>query len=163
MAFAGRRRTLSPGPSSRRYVPYDDYPPSRAGPPLPEYANSYRPDSNTYRPESNTYRPDSNNYRPEINSYRPAPNVYRPGRTYLSRSPSPDRYESPHRPEVDAWGRAVSWSAPSAAWTERNSLPSRTPLMPEPQGRRDIMAERMFEPSDSWKDGHLDRPAPVEV
>ncbi|KAG2154269.1 uncharacterized protein EDB93DRAFT_1248464 [Suillus bovinus] len=123
-----RRRSPSPGPSSRRYAPYDSYIP-RGGP-------SYRSDDHP-----NVYRP----------------NAWRPER-YNSRSPSPDRYERSRSMEPRFWDSGARWQPP---WQDRRSSPS-PPALRE-KLRRDTMAERMFEPSDSWKQSHVDRSGRYEV
>jgi hypothetical protein len=117
-----RRRSPSPGPSSRRYPPYDSYVP-RGG---PSHRNDDHP--NMYRP--NTWRQER----------------------YNSRSPSPDRYERSRPTEPRTWDSSSRWQP---SWPDRRSSPS----PPPPRGglRRDTMAERMFEPSDSWKQSHVDR------
>ncbi|KAG2068017.1 hypothetical protein BDR04DRAFT_795265 [Suillus decipiens] len=122
-----RRRSPSPGPSSRRYGPYDSYIP-RGGP-------GYRSDDhpNIYRP--NTWRPER----------------------YSSRSPSPDRYDRSRSVEVRFWDASSRWQP----WQDRRSSPSPPPLREKP--RRDTMAERMFEPSDSWKQSHVDRSGRYEA
>ncbi|KAG1776872.1 hypothetical protein EV702DRAFT_316699 [Suillus placidus] len=123
-----RRRSPSPGPSSRRYAPYDSYIP-RGGP-------SYRSDDhpNIYRP--NTWRPER----------------------YNSRSPSPDRYDRPRSMEPRFWDSGSRWQS---SWPDRRSSPSPPPL--REKLRRDTMAERMFEPSDSWKQSHVDRSGRYEA
>lgn len=123
-----RRRSPSPGPSSRRYSPYDSYIP-RGGP-------SYRSDDHP-----NIYRPTA--WRPE---------------RYNSRSPSPDRYERSRSTEPRFWDPGSRWQS---SWQDRRSSPSPPPL--REKLRRDTMAERMFEPSDSWKQSHVDRPGRYEA
>lgn len=123
-----RRRSPSPGPSSRRYAPYDSYIP-RGGP-------SYRSDDHP-----NIYRP----------------NAWRPER-YNSRSPSPDRYDRSRSMEPRFWDSGSRWQS---SWQDRRTSPSPPPL--REKLRRDIMAERMFEPSDSWKQSHVDRSGRYEA
>ncbi|KAG2134844.1 hypothetical protein DEU56DRAFT_808995 [Suillus clintonianus] len=123
-----RRRSPSPGPSSRRYAPYDSYIP-RGGP-------SYRSDDH------------ANNYRP---------NTWRAER-YNSRSPSPDRYDRSRPMEPRFWDSGSRWQS---TWPDRRSSPSPPPL--REKLRRDTMAERMFEPSESWKQSHVDRSSRYEV
>ncbi|KAG1753622.1 uncharacterized protein EDB91DRAFT_1242605 [Suillus paluster] len=123
-----RRRSPSPGPSSRRYAPYDSYAP-RGGP-------SYRSDDH--------------------------PNIYRPGawrpERYNSCSPSPDRYDRSRPTEPRFWDSGPRWQS---SWQDRRSSPSPPPIREKP--RRDTMAERMFEPSDSWKQSHVDRSGRYEA
>ncbi|KAG0704921.1 hypothetical protein DFH29DRAFT_909244 [Suillus ampliporus] len=122
-----RRRSPSPGPSSRRYAPYDSY--------IPRGGLSYRSDDhpNIYR--SGTWRPER----------------------YNSRSPSPDRYDRSRPADPRFWDSGSRWQS---SWQDRRSSPSPPPL--REKLRRDTMAERMFEPSDSWKQSHVDRPGRYE-
>ncbi|KAH7907288.1 hypothetical protein BJ138DRAFT_520180 [Hygrophoropsis aurantiaca] len=84
------------------------------------------------------------------NNYRP--NTWRPGR-YHSRSPSPDRFERT-RPLEPHYGS--HWRPPSR--DEPRPPTSPVPPIAREKGRRDIMAERMFEPSDAWKQSQPERP-----
>lgn len=127
-----RRRSPSP---SRHHATYDSYVPSR---PMPIYRDEF----------PNVYRPASNSYRPEQAS------------TYYSQSPSPDRYMPLRMPESDAWDRSGPWQSVKApAWPERKlAPPSPTTSVSRNRGRGDpMLATRMFEPSDAWKQTHVDR------
>lgn len=133
-----RRRSPSPGPS-RRYNPYDSYIPPRSA---PAYRDDY---PNVYRP--NIYRPDQSSI-------------------YYSRTPSPDRYVPPRSLEIDTWDRST-WQAPirPPVWPERKPAPpSPTSSVSRDRTRRDSMlATRMFEPSDTWKQTHVDRPLRIDT
>lgn len=125
-----RRASPSPPPLSRRYDSYI--------PPQPRPGPSFRPE-----PYPNVYRPTN----------------YRPDSSYYSRSPSPERY-----PPTDSRDRLPSWQTPaksSSTWQD-----SRKPMPPSPtssvsrdrRSRDSMLATRMFEPSDAWKQSHTDRP-----
>ncbi|KAF8155607.1 hypothetical protein B0H34DRAFT_789745 [Crassisporium funariophilum] len=136
-----RRRSPSPGPSRRpfnSYVPHRSELPSRdAGP--------------------NVYRP--NNYRPDYAG------------TYYSRSPSPDPYGPSMRvSDPETWDRPSSWRPPppvktASAWPEIKPVPP-SPTTSSARGRGsrdDTTSSRLFEPSDSWKQTHVDRPLRVDT
>ncbi|KAF9444834.1 hypothetical protein P691DRAFT_304903 [Macrolepiota fuliginosa MF-IS2] len=127
-----RRRTPSPG-ASRRFS-YDSYTPNRVD---PLYRNEH---SNPYRP--NIYRPDY------------------PATNFWERSPTPDSYSyTPRSQDSDTRDRANTWHAPvksQSSWQDRKPIPS-SPVRDRPR-RDDTMATRIFEPSDSWKRDHNDRP-----
>lgn len=132
-----RHRSPSP-PVSRRYA-YNSYVPPR---PAPSHREDY---PNVYRP--NVYRPDAN--------------------TYYSRSPSPG-YPPARTSEPDPRDRGVSRQPASktpTARSERKPLPpSPTSSIPRDRTRRDsMMATRMFEPSDAWKQTHVDRPHRIDT
>lgn len=143
-----RRTPPSPVISSRRIsAPYDSYASSRAGP--------------SHRDEF----PNANNYRPDPNAWRLPP--ARTASAYYSRSPSPGRYDHSRGPELDTWGRPISpgsWQPATSSW--RPPVPS-PPSASRDRSHRDIMAQSMsqplFEPSDTWKKSHDDRPARNEV
>lgn len=91
------------------------------------------------------------------NSYRPLPPQDRSGR-YLSPSLSPDRYE-----RAPALGHDVldsnPWQLPSKPTVWQRPVPiSPKAVLPREDTRRhsrdSMMATRMFEPSDSWKQTH---------
>ncbi|KAF8183168.1 hypothetical protein BJ912DRAFT_557341 [Pholiota molesta] len=130
------RRPSPPSGSLRR--PYDSYTPSR-----PE--GSFR--ENT----PNVYRPGPNSYRPDYTG------------SYYSRSPSPDPYVAPPRSsDPDIWD-PHSWRPPpvetsNAVWPERKPLPASPTTSARGRAQRDDMPSRTFEPSDSWKQTHVDRP-----
>jgi hypothetical protein len=53
-----------------------------------------------------------------------------------------------------------SWHPPAKnqpSWQDRKPISS-SPIRDRPQ-RDDVMATRIFEPSDAWKRDHFDRPA----
>ena len=133
-----RRVSPSPGPSRR---PYDSYVP----PPRPDTFRDGGP---------NTYRP--NVYRPEHSS------------KYYSRSPSPDPYVPPSRAsDPDIWDRAPTWRPPtfvepSNIWPERKIVPPSPTTSARSRNSRDDPPTRLFEPSDSWKQIHHDRPSRVD-
>jgi hypothetical protein len=94
--------------------------------------------------------------------------VYRPDRwnAYYARSPSPDPYEHSRGRDADSWDRSA-WLA-----TDKTSSPQDRRLVAtsppasatRDRGRGDTMiATRMFEPSDAWKQTHVDRPVRVET
>lgn len=56
------------------------------------------------------------------------------------------------------WDSGSRWQS---SWQDRRSTPSPPPL--REKLRRDTMAERMFEPSDSWKQSHVDRSGRYEA
>jgi len=133
----GRRVSPSPGPSRR---PYDSYVP----PPRPDTFRDGGP----------------NNYRP---------NVYRPEHSskYYSRSPSPDPYIPPSRvSDPDIWDRAPTWRPPFAdapnIWPERKNVPPSPTTSARSRNSRDDSSSRLFEPSDSWKQTHHDRPSRLD-
>ena len=86
-----------------------------------------------------TYRSGyGDSYRPDGDSYRPlAGDSYRPDSWRPYRAPMGDHYEPS--------GNTDTWSSYHKGYGKRREW------APE---RRDIMAERMFEPSDSWKSSH---------
>lgn len=102
---------------------------------------------------SNVYRP--NNYRPDYSS------------SYYSRSPSPDSYGHRSRlPEPEVWDRGSSWRPPPLteapnSWAERKSIPPSPTTSSRGRGPRED-SNRMFEPSDSWKQSHNDRPPRID-
>ncbi|CAA7264339.1 unnamed protein product [Cyclocybe aegerita] len=130
-----RRRSPSPGPRQ-----YDRYVPPRPDPPFRDNA-------------PNVYRP--NNYRPDYSS------------TYYPRSPSPDAYGPPLR-DPDVWIRGSSWRPPPPpelpdVWPERKPLsPSPTTLGHRSRNSRDDGPSRMFEPSETWKQTHVERPSRID-
>jgi len=133
-----RRVSPSPGPSRR---PYDSYVP----PPRPDTFRDGGP---------NTYRP--NVYRPEHSS------------KYYSRSPSPDPYvPSSRASDPDIWDRAPTWRPPPFVdppnnWPERKTVPPSPTTSARSRSSRDDPSSRQFEPSDSWKQTHHDRPPRVD-
>ncbi|KDQ58610.1 hypothetical protein JAAARDRAFT_673701 [Jaapia argillacea MUCL 33604] len=118
--------------SYERPINHPPLPDSRS----PESSRAYRP-YDRYAPEasSSSYRDD------QLGSSRQSTWSAAP---YYSRSPSPERYE-PRTPATpaDPWGRSA-WRTQEYAWPERR----RRDTMAE------TMAERMFEPSESWKQTH---------
>ncbi|KAG5716420.1 hypothetical protein E4T56_gene9973 [Termitomyces sp. T112] len=95
-------------------------------------------------------------YYQQEDSYRP--NSYRPedDDPYYSRSPSPDHYSRYGRP-IDTWDRSEPWDSVSAPWDDPVVV-STSPTSSASKAWRDPMiATRMFEPSDSWKQSHVDR------
>ncbi|KAJ3508056.1 hypothetical protein NLJ89_g5969 [Agrocybe chaxingu] len=132
-----RRSSPSQGPRK-----YDRYVPLRPDPPFRDNV-------------PNVYRP--NNYRPDYTS------------TYYPRSPSPDAYGPPLRgSDPDVWDRGSSWRPPPPPeppnlWPERKPLPpSPTALGHRSRNSRDDGPSRMFEPSDTWKQTHVDRPSRID-
>ncbi|CAL1699223.1 unnamed protein product [Somion occarium] len=85
---------------------------------------------------SSTYRPDT----------------WRHPRSYYERTPSPEHYP---RQRSETWSHSDTWrgSEPSA-WAERRSPQYSTFEESSSRGRRDIPSERLFEPSDNWKQSH---------
>ncbi|KAF8884921.1 hypothetical protein CPB84DRAFT_149696 [Gymnopilus junonius] len=126
-----RRSSPSPGVSRRST---DTYMPPRS-----EYP--YRDGlSNVYRPSN--YRPDYSN-------------------SYYSRSPSPDSYGHRSRlSEPEVWDRGSSWRPPPVeapnGWPDRKIVPPSPTTSSRGRGTREE-SNRMFEPSDSWKQSHNDR------
>ncbi|THH21143.1 hypothetical protein EW146_g340 [Bondarzewia mesenterica] len=109
------------------------------------------PGPSRVRPTYDRYIPNQSTsaYRDEYpNVYRPDP--WRYERSYRPRTPSPDHYEPRH---------ADSWAPPNVRASSYNSsYPDRrhpSPPISRNRGRRDIMAERMFEPSEAWKESHV--------
>ncbi|KAF5379192.1 hypothetical protein D9615_005908 [Tricholomella constricta] len=103
-------------------------------------------------------------YYPPENSYRP--NSYRPDddNAYYSRSPSPDHYSRTYsrHPETETWERPEPWGSVPAPWEDLTMGPA-SPTSSSSKARRDSMlATRMFEPSDAWKQNHVDRPPRME-
>ncbi|XP_006463301.1 hypothetical protein AGABI2DRAFT_120121 [Agaricus bisporus var. bisporus H97] len=128
-----RRRTPSPPPHWR--PPYDSYTPERVVPPFrDENPNAYRP--NVYRPE-----------------YAAA--------EFWDPPPSPDPYlYSPRSQDIDTRESTNPWHPPAknqSSWQDRKSISS-SPTRDRPR-RDDLVATRIFEPSDAWKRDHFDRPA----
>ncbi|KAG6873092.1 hypothetical protein C0995_003138 [Termitomyces sp. Mi166 len=109
------------------------------------------------RPASPSRRYSSyDGYYSQEDSYRP--NSYRPedDDPYYSRSPSPDHYSRYGRP-IDTWERSEPWGSPPAPWDDPMVV-STSPVSSTSKAWRDPMiATRMFEPSDSWKQSHDDR------
>ncbi|KAG6897243.1 hypothetical protein C0992_003132 [Termitomyces sp. T32_za158] len=100
-------------------------------------------------PSYDAYYPQEDRYRP--NSYRPEDDD-----PYFSRSPSPDHYSRYGRP-IDTWDRTEPWGGIPAPWDEP-MVASTSPTSSTSKIWRDPMiATRMFEPSDSWKQSHVDR------
>ncbi|KAI0792311.1 hypothetical protein C8Q75DRAFT_592465 [Abortiporus biennis] len=120
-------RRSSPG-SSRQY-PYDRYMAEAYS------GTSYRGDyPSNYRTQ--TWRPDAPSYSP---------------------SSQLERFSQSRGMHNDSWTRtSSSWSGPSETqWTDSpQGSQYRSPYDTWPQSRRDTLAERMFEPSDSWKQYH---------
>ncbi|KIJ61642.1 hypothetical protein HYDPIDRAFT_159357 [Hydnomerulius pinastri MD-312] len=128
------------------FSPYDHPPRRRSPSPGP---SARRQPYDSYKPRGGApYRDDN------LNSYRP--NVYRPERFY-SRSPSPPRYDRSRPQEARQWDNNTRWQ--SASYYDRRSTPS----PPQWNKGRDTMAERMFEPSETWKQSHVDRPTRYEL
>ncbi|TFK26596.1 hypothetical protein FA15DRAFT_272337 [Coprinopsis marcescibilis] len=121
---ATHRRT--PSPTARRG--YDSYAPARG-------STSFREGPNVYR--INAYRPDYN------------------ANTVYTRSPSPDRYAGPSRiAESDSWDRQSAWPTGynrSTGWQDREPIPPSPIASTVSRGRDDMLATRMFEPQDGWK------------
>lgn len=147
------RRSPSP---PRRYMTYDRYVPSRSPPRSgPTWSDSYRPDSPS--PISGRYHADTPNpYR--ARSPSPWTTLRLTPKPYLARSQSPE-YFSSYVPDVDPWDSSSAWQQP----LETSIVQQRQPSSPTPSASRDkgrrgsILAKRMFEPSDSWKQSHSDR------
>ena len=139
------RRSSSP----RRYMAYDRYVPSRSSPRSgPVWSNNYRPDS---PPTSGRYHGDTPNLARSPSpwtSSKLTPNPYR-------RSPSPERHFTSHVPGVDPRDSSTAWLETSK---QERQPSSPAPSLSRDRGRRgSILATRMFEPSDSWKQNHSDR------
>ncbi|KAL4079633.1 hypothetical protein J3A83DRAFT_1136710 [Scleroderma citrinum] len=115
-----------------------DYPGRRRSP------SPRRPTYDSYVPHGGTlYRDDY------PNCYRP--NTWRPER-YYSRSPSPGRHDRTRVLDPRHWEQGTRRQS-SSYYPDRRS----TPGSPRDKPRRDTMAERMLEPSDTWKPPHADR------
>ncbi|TCD70689.1 hypothetical protein EIP91_002064 [Steccherinum ochraceum] len=121
--------SVDAGPPSPTYPYYERYGPPRAGP-------SYRGDmsyTNTYRAEA--WRPD-----------HAGPSL---------RPPTPDRYPPARFPRQDIRPRPTRFESPPRIERRIPSDPSYDATWPRTsRDTRDTMAERMFEPSDSWKQAH---------
>ena len=95
----------------------------------------------------------SNNYRPDYSS------------SYYSRSPSPDPYR--HRlSDSEPYERGSSWRPPPPTeapngWPDRKFIPPSPTTSSRGRGSREDLS-RTFEPSDSWKQSHPDRPSRVD-
>jgi hypothetical protein len=146
------RRSPSP---PRRYMTYDRYIPSRSpARSVPVWSDSYRPDSPSL--VSGRYRADTPN--PYLarspspwNASRLTPNPY------LARSSSPERYFASRVPDPDPWDSSRRQTLETSKSQERQP-PSPTSSASRTRGRGgSILAKRMFEPSDSWKQIHSDR------
>src|SRR5262249_40390768 len=94
--------------------------------------------------------------------------IYRPdysAAAYYSRSPSPDRYTYlPRLQDTESWDRPTSWHPPiktPPGWQDRKNGPP-SPMRERPR-RDDTMATRIFEPSDTWKRDHIDRPPRLDA
>jgi len=92
-------------------------------------------------------------------------NVYRSGYSTGSSwipSLSPEPYScSPHAQDMDIKDQPNSWPSPTKSQfgrQERKLIPS-SPSAWGRQRRDDTMATRIFEPSDTWKRDHKDRPS----
>lgn len=78
-----------------------------------------------------------------VNSGRFRGDSWRSEPTYRPRDPNADHYEPDYGDDRPRFG----W--PAATYSQPQTYdPS------DPYPRRDLMAERMFEPSDSWKHGY---------
>ncbi|KAG5351564.1 hypothetical protein C0989_005814 [Termitomyces sp. Mn162] len=123
----------------------------------PSVGSSWRVPYYVRRPTSPGRRYSSyDGYYQQEDSYRP--NSYRPedDDPYYSRSPSPDHYSRYGRP-IDTWDRSEPWDSVSAPWDDPVVV-STSPTSSASKAWRDPMiATRMFEPSDSWKQSHVDR------
>ncbi|KAF8068897.1 hypothetical protein FPV67DRAFT_1095931 [Lyophyllum atratum] len=100
------------------------------------------------------YYPPENNYRP--NSYRPDEDE-----AYYSRSPSPDHFSRIYGPPPapDTWERPTPWAGVPPNWDDTVVGPV-SPTSSTSKARRDGMhATRLFEPSNAWKQNHVDRPS----
>ncbi|RDB29981.1 Uncharacterized protein C22E12.19 [Hypsizygus marmoreus] len=123
------------------------------GPSVYERPQHFIPRRRTPSPPPRRYMP-YDSYYPHENNYRP--NNYRPDEEsiYYSRSPSPDRYAA-HAPEPDPWDRSIPWQPPAraSAWQDVSMAPASPTVS---QGPKDhLLATRMFEPSDTWKQTHV--------
>ncbi|KAI0915939.1 hypothetical protein AcV5_003406 [Taiwanofungus camphoratus] len=80
---------------------------------------------------------------------------WRPERSYHDRAPPPEHFGPPYlrNTQTENWNRPVSYSA-SFAWPD--SRDSRSSMHDDlwPRVHRDTMAQRMFEPSENWKQSH---------
>jgi hypothetical protein len=146
------QRSLSP---PRRYMTYDRYVPSRSSPrPGPVWGDNYRPDFPS--PISGRHHADTPNpYRAKSPSPWNASSVT--PNPYLAQSP--ERYFISHVPGVDPWDSTSAWQQPlETPATQERQPSSPTPSVSHGRGRRSsILANRMFEPSESWKQSHSDR------
>lgn len=100
--------------------------------PRPGYGGYPPPHGNSFYgngvPNSSRFRGDSRRVQP---SYRP-------------REPHPDHYETAYDGDKHRFGWAMNYSHPQSYDTSSGPWP-----------RREVMAERMFEPSESWKHDHV--------
>ncbi|SRR6266404_77131 len=78
-----------------------------------------------------------------VNSGRFRGDSWRSEPTYRPRDPNADHYEPDYGDDRSRFGWGASYPQPQAC--------DPSDLWP----RRDVMAERMFEPSDSWKQGYV--------
>ena len=136
------RRSPSP---IRRYMTYDRYIPSRSSPRHEStWPDNYRSDADTPNP----YRAQSPS--PWTTSGL-TPNPYR--------AQSPEGYFISHAPGMDPWDSTSAWQqSVETSITQDRQPSSPTPSASRDRGRRSsILAKRMFEPSNSWKQNHSDR------
>ncbi|GBE88694.1 hypothetical protein SCP_1400990 [Sparassis crispa] len=125
--LADRRPSPSPGPSNGLPF-YDRYAPARSSSAYQDnYASGYT--ANSWRPE----------------------------RSFYSGTPSPECHGQQRDLQAEGWAHPPSWTpSDSMTWAERREPIGSMYDSPAPRGRRETMAERMFEPSDSWKQTHID-------
>ncbi|KAG6820273.1 hypothetical protein H0H93_003104 [Arthromyces matolae] len=82
------------------------------------------------------------------NNYRPSNYRHEDADPYYSRSPNPDHY-----PRYPPWGTSEAWNG-SSPW-EDPVLDTNSPTASTSKAWRDpLLATRMFEPSDTWKQTH---------
>ncbi|KAG6854094.1 hypothetical protein C0991_010508 [Blastosporella zonata] len=135
-ASYGHGDSWKPSGSSSSWVDRDAYYDRRPESPGRRYS-SYE----GYYAQEDSYK--SNSYRPEDDD------------PYYSRSPSPDHYSRYTRP-LDTWESSEPWGSVPAPWEDTVMVS----ISPASKARRDPMiATRMFEPSDSWKQTHVDHPS----
>jgi hypothetical protein len=142
----------SPSPP-RRYMTFDRYVLPRSG---PARSDTYRPDSPSsisVRFHADTPNPYRARSPSPWNASKLTPNPY------LASSQSPEGYFTSHVPDIDPRPSSSAWQQqPLGTPTQERRPSSPTPSASRDRPRRgSLLAKRMFEPSDSWKQSHFDR------
>lgn len=140
----------SPSPPRR----YDRYIPIRSSPHNePVWSNNYRPASPS--PISGRYRADTPN--PYL-AQSPSPWTTSGLTPNPYRAQTPEGYFISHTSGTNPWDSTSAWQQSLETSTMQKGQPPSPGSSVSRAGRRgSILAKRMFEPSDLWKQSHADR------